>query len=210
MIALFTIFITSLFVAFSGAVMPGPLLTVTISESTKQGAKAGPMLIFGHGILELLLLGALFLGLGPILEHELFFMISAFVGGGIMFWMAWGMFRSLPTLTVQSKADESKDSGNLLLTGALMSLANPYWIIWWATIGLGYVIHAKKFGMWGIAFFFVGHILGDLIWYWGISYGVSKGKKLFSDKVYRILIAACGAFLVLFAVYLLVTAVGRL
>ncbi|HKK80772.1 MAG TPA: LysE family transporter [Prolixibacteraceae bacterium] len=210
MIALLTIFITSLFVAFSGAVMPGPLLTVTISESTKQGVKAGPLLIFGHGILELILLVALFLGLGQILEHELFFLGSAFVGGAIMFWMAWGMFRSLPTLSVQTAAGDRGKSGNLLLTGALMSLANPYWIIWWATIGLGYVIHAKKFGMWGIAFFFVGHILGDLIWYWGISYGVSKGKKLFSDRVYRILIGTCGAFLVLFAVYLLTTAVGRL
>jgi threonine/homoserine/homoserine lactone efflux protein len=209
MILLLTIFITSLFVAFSGAVMPGPLLTVTISESAKRGAVAGPMLILGHGILELLLLAALFLGLGPVLEHELFFLITAFVGGVIMFWMAWGMFRSLPTLTVNSPGENVRVKASLPLTGALMSLANPYWIIWWATIGMGYVIYAKQFGAWGIAFFFTGHILGDLIWYWAISFAVSKGKTLFTDKVYRILIGVCGAFLVMFAVYLIVSAVGK-
>ena len=210
MIALLTIFMTSLFVAFSGALMPGPLLTVTITESTKRGASAGPMLILGHGVLELLLLAGLFLGLGPILEHELFFMIVAFVGGGIMLWMAWSMFRSIPSLTVTSTDENIKAKSNLPLTGALMSLANPYWIIWWATIGLGYVVYARQFGVWGVVFFFMGHILGDLIWYWLISLGVSKGKNLFSDKVYRILIAVCGTFLVMFALYLVVSAVGKI
>lgn len=210
MIVLLTIFVTSLFVAFSGAVMPGPLLTINISESAKRGASVGPMLILGHGILELILLAALFLGLGPVLEHEMFFLIAAFVGGIIMFWMAWGMFRSLPTLTVNSSNENVKAKSNLPLTGALMSLANPYWIIWWATIGLGYMVYAKQFGWWGIVFFFTGHILGDLIWYWAISFGVSKGKNLFSDRVYRGLIGVCAVFLVLFAVYLIISAFGKI
>jgi len=207
MIAFLTIFFTSLVIAFSGAMMPGPLLTITISESTRRGAMAGPLLISGHAVLELLLVVALLLGLGPILEHSLFFMASAFIGGAIMFWMAWGMFRSLPTLSVQSQASTGK-SNNLFLSGAIMSLANPYWIIWWATIGIAYIVHAQKFGLWGVALFFAGHITGDLIWYWAISVAVAKGKKLFTDKIYRTLIGICGAFLVGFAVYLVLSALG--
>lgn len=210
MITLLTIFITSLFVAFSGALMPGPLLTVTISESARRGAVAGPLLIMGHGILELILLAALFLGLGPILEHRMFFLISAFAGGAIMFWMAWGMFRSLPSLSVHTTRANVSAKSNLPLTGALMSLANPYWIIWWATIGLGYVVYARQFGLWGVVFFFVGHIAGDFIWYWAISFAVSKGKTLFTDKVYRILIGICGGFLVLFAIYLIFSAFAKM
>ncbi|HOO85472.1 MAG TPA: LysE family transporter [Prolixibacteraceae bacterium] len=205
MLALIAVFFTSLVVAFSGAMMPGPLLTVTVSESTRKGVFAGPLLISGHAVLELLLVLALLFGLGPILEHSLFFIISAFVGGAIMFWMAWGMFKSLPTLSVKTN-EVSKQKRNLPLTGALMSLANPYWIIWWATIGIAYIVHAQKLGLWGVAFFFVGHIMGDLIWYSAISFAIGKGKKLFTDKVYRILIAVCGAFLVGFAGYLVVSA----
>jgi threonine/homoserine/homoserine lactone efflux protein len=196
-------------IAFSGAMMPGPLLTVTISESTRRGAKAGPMLITGHVMLELLLLFALLFGLAPVFKHSLFFIVSAFAGGAIMLWMAWGMFKSLPTLSVSVNSTSSKGK-NLFVSGALMSLANPYWIIWWATIGIGYIVYSQQFGSVGILLFFLGHIAGDYIWYTAISTAVSKGKKLFTDKIYRILIAICGAFLVVFALYLVIVAIGRL
>lgn len=209
MLVYLSIFFTSMLIAFSGAMMPGPLLTVTISESTRRGAKAGPMLITGHVMLELLLLFALLFGLAPVFKHSLFFIVSAFAGGAIMLWMAWGMFKSLPTLSVSVNSTSSKGK-NLFVSGALMSLANPYWIIWWATIGIGYIVYSQQFGSVGILLFFLGHIAGDYIWYTAISTAVSKGKKLFTDKIYRILIAICGAFLVVFALYLVIVAIGRL
>ncbi len=43
--------------------MPGPLLTATISESSQRGFIAGPLLITGHAILELVLVIAFLLGL---------------------------------------------------------------------------------------------------------------------------------------------------
>ena len=59
MLSIFTIFFTSFVIALSGALMPGPLLTVTISESARRGFVAGPLLIAGHGLLELALVVAL-------------------------------------------------------------------------------------------------------------------------------------------------------
>jgi threonine/homoserine/homoserine lactone efflux protein len=208
MLALITIFFTSLLIAFSGAMMPGPLLTITISESAERGAIAGPLLITGHAILEMFLVVALLLGLGPVLKHPVFFMLAAFVGGAIMFWMAWGMFKSLPSLSLEAASVDVSKKKNLLFSGALMSLANPYWIIWWATIGIGYIIHSQKFGIWGIVFFFLGHIAGDYIWYTAISVAVSKGKSVFTNKVYRIIIGVCGAFLVGFAIFLVLSALS--
>jgi threonine/homoserine/homoserine lactone efflux protein len=209
MTSLITVFFTSLVVAFSGAMMPGPLLTITISESTRRGPIAGPLLIAGHSVLELLLLIGLLFGLGPLLKNQTFFIAIAFVGGLIMLWMAWGMFRSLPTLTVLNESVVSKKN-NLLLTGAMMSLVNPYWIIWWATIGIGYIVLSQKLGFIGIALFYLGHITGDMIWYVTISMAVGKGKKLFTDRVYRGLIAVCGTFLVGFALYLVISGISKL
>jgi threonine/homoserine/homoserine lactone efflux protein len=209
MTSLIAVFFTSLVVAFSGAMMPGPLLTITISESTQRGAVAGPLLIAGHAVLELLLLIALLFGLGPLLKNETFFIFIAFIGGLIMLWMAFGMFKSLPALTVSQESVASKKN-NLLVTGAMMSLANPYWIIWWATIGIGYIVLSQKLGFWGIALFFIGHITGDMIWYFAISIAVGKGKKLFTDRVYRGLIAICGAFLVGFSFYLVFSGITKL
>ncbi len=202
MLALLTIFITSFFIAFSGAMMPGPLMTMTIGESARSGPWVGPKMIAGHAVLEIALLLALFFGLAPLFKNEIFFVGVAMVGGLIMIWMAQSMFRSLPTLEIKAETTSGKTI-NLYLAGILMSLANPYWIIWWATIGLGYVLVSKELGFAGIAFFFVGHILGDLVWYSAISIAIGKGRKFFSNKFYRILVGVCAAFLAMFAVWLI-------
>lgn len=209
MLALLTIFTTSFFIAFSGAMMPGPFMTMTIGESAKSGPWVGPKMIAGHAVLEIALLFALFYGLAPLFKHENFFIGVAIIGGLIMIWMAQSMFRSLPTLEIKAQITSGKTI-NLYMAGILMSLANPYWIIWWATIGLGYVLVSKELGFAGIAFFFVGHILGDLVWYSAISIAVGKGRKFFSNKVYRILVGTCAAFLALFAVWLIWDGVGKL
>ncbi len=47
--------VSSFVVALSGALMPGPLLTVTVGEATRRGFWAGPLIILGHGLLELTL-----------------------------------------------------------------------------------------------------------------------------------------------------------
>jgi len=202
MLAFLAIFATSFVIAFSGAMMPGPFMTMTIGESARSGPWVGPKMIVGHAILEIILLFALFFGLAPLFEKELFFIIIALVGGAIMIWMAQSMFRSLPKLEINTSA-KSENQMNLYLAGILMSLANPYWIIWWATIGLGYVLHSQKLGIMGIVFFFIGHILGDLVWYSAISFAVGKGRKFFGNKTYRILVGTCGAFLAIFAVWLI-------
>ena len=80
--------------------MPGPLLTATISESSQRGFVAGPLLIVGHGILEMMLLAALVLGLAPFLRRNDVFAVVAIAGGVILLWMAAAMFRALPTLTL--------------------------------------------------------------------------------------------------------------
>lgn len=92
------IFFTSFGIAFSGALMPGPLLSATISESIRRGPSTGPLFILGHGILELILITALFLGLAPILVQEEVFIVIALTGGGFMIFMAVGMLKGIPGL----------------------------------------------------------------------------------------------------------------
>ena len=208
MLALLTIFASSFVIALSGAMMPGPLLTATIGESSRRGFMAGPLMIIGHGILELALVIALLLGLAPFLNQDRVFAGIALSGAGILIWMAVGMFRSLPSLSLSFEASQQQ-RGHLVLSGVLMSIANPYWTIWWATIGLGYILHCMRFGAWGIFFFFAGHILADLAWYALISGAVSKGRRFLNDRLYRGVIGVCAGFLVVFAGYFVYSGVNR-
>jgi threonine/homoserine/homoserine lactone efflux protein len=197
---LVTIFFSSFVIALSGALMPGPLLTATIGESAQRGFKVGPLLVLGHGILELVLLLALLFGLAPLLQRQDVFVVIATAGGAILLWMALGMFRTLPGLSLSSNT-ETAGGNPLIISGALLSIANPYWILWWATIGFGYILYCQKFGVWGISIFFIGHILADLVWYSAVSMAVGKGRHFLSDRLYRGVIGACAAFLVVFACY---------
>lgn len=208
-LSLIAILSSSFLIALSGALMPGPLLTVTVSESTQRGAIAGPLMIMGHGILELVLVLALLSGLAPFLKRDDVFIAIALAGGCILFWMAISMFRSLPALRLDFSAEKPRPK-NLVMAGILMSLANPYWTIWWATIGLGYILHSMKFGVAGVIAFFIGHILADLAWYAFISFSVAKGRTFFSDKIYRRLIAVCAFFLVIFAGYFFYSGIEKL
>jgi len=196
--ALVTIFFTSFLIALSGALMPGPLLTVTISESSRRGYMTGPLLIAGHGLLELALVVALLLGLAPFLQRREVFIVTAVGGSAVLLWMALAMFRALPSLSLKRDVQASNNR-NLVVTGALLSIANPYWTIWWVSIGLSYIMHSLQFGVWGLFSFFSGHILADLLWYSLISATLWKGKALLNDRIYRGLIGACAAFLVIFA-----------
>jgi len=208
-LSLIAIFSSSFVIALSGALMPGPLLTVTVSESTQRGAVAGPLMILGHGVLELALVLALLSGLAPFLKRDDVFVAIALAGGCILFWMAISMFRSLPALHLDFNGEEQKPK-NLIMAGILMSLANPYWTIWWATIGLGYILHSMKFGIAGVIAFFIGHILADLAWYAFISFSVARGRAFFNDKIYRRLIGGCAVFLVIFAGYFFYSGIGKL
>ncbi|MFW6209553.1 MAG: LysE family transporter [Spirochaetota bacterium] len=226
MLTLPSLFISSFLIALSGAMMPGPLLTATISESVKRGPVAGPLIMSGHLLLEGALVLALIAGVAPLLQKDLFFILVSFGGALILAWMAFGMFRSLPTLRIDwgsasgQTADRQNPSGSstgptgpagpekksaasarALRTGVLLSIANPYWVVWWATIGLGLVARAQKVGLLGILIFFLGHQAADFAWYSIVSTAVGKGRRFFSDRIYRGIIAVSALVLIGFALY---------
>lgn len=191
--------------ALSGVLMPGPLLTIAISESLKRGFVTGPLLILGHGLLELALIVAIVNGLGTLLKKDPVIGTVALVGGMILFWMGWRMMRQAKRFHFSLKELPVSGTQNLhpILSGILVSLSNPYWILWWATIGLGYMMTAMDYGLMGLVVFFVGHISADLLWFSLVSYGVTTGRKVFSDKLYQRIIGGCGFFLILFGAWFL-------
>ncbi|MGE5404165.1 MAG: LysE family transporter [Candidatus Saccharibacteria bacterium] len=209
------LFNISFIMALSGALMPGPLLTVTIGESAKRGFIAGPLLMLGHAILELVLVIALSAGLVSYLSINLVSQIIAVLGGVFLLYMGYGMIKDSLTGGVKldlshpqdgdnNEASNSSDKGwGLAASGALVSLSNPYWTIWWLTAGLSNITMALKGGMGGVAAFYTGHISADVVWYCLIAGAVAGGRRFISDKIYRGIIVVCGLFLLGLGAYFL-------
>jgi len=134
------VFLTSFIIGFSGAIMPGPMLGVTIEGSLKKGWITGPLVVVGHAILELVLILLLVFGAKEFFSKPLIAGLIGLIGGAFLAWMGIGMIRSGVYKTVSlEKSQEAKDKGrtrNPILAGALVSVTNPYWILWWSSTGI--------------------------------------------------------------------------
>ena len=206
---------TSFALALSGALMPGPLLTVTIAEAARKGTKAGPLVITGHAILELCLVITIINGLGQYLKAPPVIGTVSLMGGLILLAMGVDMVRKASAMSLHqndtaSFCGQGASSGYTVILGAVGSLVNPYWILWWVTIGLGYMATAGHYGLPGLTAFFTGHITADYAWYIMVAFGIDRGKNIISDKGYRIMIRGCGIFLVCFGFWFLNTAYHHL
>ncbi len=224
---LLAIFTTAFMVGLSGAMTPGPLVTVTIGESARRGFIAGPLLTLGHAILELCLVVALAAGLSVFLTRAGVAQAIAVLGGAFLIYMGYGIARDVcagkMSLDMERAVAENAGPGggepgkveagaiiaaagggtrlHPVVAGILFSLSNPFWYLWWATIGLGYITISLRSGYAGLASFFTGHILADLVWYSLVAAAVAGGRKFLSDSVYRGILVVCGVFLVVLGGY---------
>jgi threonine/homoserine/homoserine lactone efflux protein len=216
-----TIFATSFLVAFSGAMMPGPLLAVTVKESIKKGFWAGPVIIAGHALLELVLVVMLLLGAAALLSGENVSTAIGLVGGIALLFLGGNMARDIfikkhtmfldKNLKDNARERESfKEWLQPAGAGIIYSLANPYWSIWWATVGLLYITQAIQSTYWGVTYFFTGHILADLAWYSLISAMIAGGRNFISRKLYNGILLLCGIFIVLLGAYFIQGAIENI
>ncbi len=207
------LFITSFVVGFTGAMAPGPLLTVTITETARSGFRAGPLLIAGHVLLELFLVLALSVGLAAFLLRAEVTVVIAVIGGIFLLWMGYAISRDAlqgkASLSVQKSAGEpwpaykegASSNWRLIGLGVLTSISNPYFTLWWATVGLGYMTFSLQQGYLGLAAFFTGHILADFTWYALVSAMVVGSGRFLKPWMFRVVLTACGVFLLALGVY---------
>lgn len=206
------IFLFSFLVALTGALTPGPLLTFTIYKSLKQkkGYLAGIFIILGHATVEFILILVLLAGASLLFQNVLFLTLIGIIGG--VFLIIFGILvvrdsiKVDPTLEFNLKDNNLKGyKGNSFIGGIIVSLSNPYWTFWWAVIGLGFLVNFNiTFATpIGLLLFFVGHELGDIVWYLPISTFVYFGGKSLNPKIYKYVLLVCAVFMIFFGIYLI-------
>jgi threonine/homoserine/homoserine lactone efflux protein len=207
-------------VALTGAMSPGPLLTYTIIKSvqtSKRGYLMGLWIIIGHAILELGIIILLLLGFSFILKNIIVIRIVGIVGGLILVFFGLSIVRDVyfgnisvdflnsPDMQNHEAASSiSRGLENPVIGGIVVSMSNPYWWVWWATIGLAFMIQFDiSFRQWPkLVAFFLGHEAGDLIWYLIVSTLSFFGLRHLNKKAYYGILVFCAIFMIIFGIYL--------
>jgi threonine/homoserine/homoserine lactone efflux protein len=207
MLELILFILTSFAVGLSGALVPGPMLTVTVSDSVEKGFLTGPLVVLGHFIVEIILIVFILAGFSWLVGSTEVAIIIGTLGGIMLIYMGYTTSKSKVDLSDISDTDEPSSKYESILKGIVTSVSNPYFFIWWATIGLAFLFKGVEIaGLVGLVGFIIGHWSADLGWFSTVSFFSSKGSDIMSEKQYKLMMKICGLFLIVLGAYFLITA----
>lgn len=198
-------FILGFLIGLSGALAPGPTLIATINASLKQGWSAGPRVTLGHVMVEVVMVGLIIAGLS-LLIGDYTWLIAGIGGCALVIFGILTILESRHARIDITRNNERTDSP--FLAGAITSISNPYFWIWWFTVGSTLLIGAFAGGIPIVLAFILGHWAADLGWFTLVSVSIHKGRFILKEQQYRMILAVCGVFLVCFGGYYLFT-VGK-
>ena len=193
-------------ISASGVMSPGPLFAANITHGLKNGTKAGIKIAIGHSLVEFPLV--ILLGIG-ILSMEVFpefRTIISILGAITLFVFA---FLQIKTILNKNKKISTKLKQGPIITGILLSGLNPFFIIWWLTIGLKLISDAMAIWAFaGILIVFVLHIWMDFVWLGATAFLISKSKRIISNTNYKIIVLALSAILIYFGITFLIDVIS--
>jgi len=184
-------------ISLSGALQPGPVTAAAITMGSRNRF-AGTLMALGHGIIEFPLMVLLIFGVGRFLTLPAVSIAIGLAGGTFLIFMGAGMFKDL------NQADDLELSitrKGPLVAGIVLSGGNPYFLIWWATVGLTLVTTARGFGVWAFVLFALAHWSCDLVWLTILSWGSFKGASVLSPRRRRAVLVFCAVALLGFGLY---------
>ncbi len=193
-------------VSLTGVMMPGPVTAAAIMMGSRNRF-AGALMAIGHGIIEFPLMILIVLGMDVILESARIKIAIGFTGGAFLLFMAIQMVRSLRS--VENQQVKVTRSGPIV-TGIILSGGSPFFLFWWASVGLNLAITASGIGIWAFAMFAIVHWLCDLIWLSLLSWASFKGSVLLGPRNQRIVLLICSLALFGFGLFFIYNAATTL
>ena len=185
-------------ISASGVMAPGPLFAANVSYGLKQGVRSGINMAIGHTIVELPLVILLGIGAFSLESFPEFRTIVSVFGAITLFVFA---IIQLKTIFTKKEFGTSNQKQSPMIAGILLSALNPFFIIWWLTIGFKLISDAMMIWAFsGILIMFALHIWMDFVWLGGVSFLASKSSRILSNRNYKILMIGLSLSLVYFGI----------
>lgn len=198
-----TYLITVVLVTASGALAPGPLFFANLLEGARAGARAGFAASIGHTVVELPLVLLIGLGIASFVNTNIFALVVGVVGGVAL--LAFGIFQIGSALRMKEQLTEENAkaaSGKTgFVIGVVLTGLNPFFIVWWLTIGIGLIYEAIRFAaLVGVAVMYVAHVWMDYAFLTFTAHLSAKGRTILGTTLYKGLMIALGLFLLFYGI----------
>ena len=185
-------------ISVSGVMAPGPLFATNIVYGLKEGSKAGIKIAVGHTIVELPLVVILGIGVFSLELFPEFRIIISVLGAITLFIFAAIQIRKI---FGEKEFNVSDQKHGPIIAGIGLTALNPFFLIWWLTIGLKLISDAMM--VWafvGILVVFVFHIWMDFAWLGITAFLASKSLKILSNRNYKLLMVGLSLMLIYFGI----------
>ena len=178
-------------VSVSGVFSPGPLLFANLALSKYGGFWSGIKIAVGHTIIELpviILLSLPFVVLSPINLTFSTTKIITFIAGAFM--IVFGILYVVRTIRTWGSPNSPINTSrieNPYLAGIMFTSLNPFFIVWWTTVGVKLISDSISLlgHPAGIAFLFFAHIWMDYAWLGLSSYLAYRGFNIIRSEYHK-------------------------
>jgi len=198
-----------IFVTASGALAPGPLFFATISHGSRSGARTGLVFSLAHMIVEFSLIMLFAIGLLTVANEPLVKQVIGLSGGTALLLFGGLQLNNAIKHHQGDQSPQQSKTSHLFLIGLLFTGLNPYFIIWWLTVGAQLILLSLEFAsFYGVIFMYVCHVWMDFVWLIGIAYLSKKGRNIIGMSWYLPLLGVFGIILIYFGVRFILDAIG--
>lgn len=205
-----SLFITVVLISSSGALAPGPLFFANVSLGLDHGAKSGLYFSIGHSIVEFPLILLLSYGLLSALNAVYIKTFIGLAGGVTLIFFGLLQLRSSYKFRSATLNNEYKKRrlSNPLLIGVLLTGLNPFFIIWWLTVGAQLIyLSLALASLLGVLIVFLFHVWIDYAWLITTAYLARKGKMIINSKIYRVILFFFGIVLIYFGIHFILSSI---
>jgi len=178
------------------------MFSVTLAKSYRS-QWAGTQISLGHAVIEVPLILLIYFGFAQFFQNIIVQLVLSILGGGMIIWLGISMFRARTAVVHQGKDLPY----NAFSAGIITSVFNPFFLVWWATIGSMLIMRILEFGTAGLIIFVIVHWLCDLVWLSFISVVIYRTHSLWGRKLQEWLFIACSLLLVGFGLWFLISGI---
>jgi threonine/homoserine/homoserine lactone efflux protein len=190
----------------SAGLAPGPLMTLIITQTLRHNIKEGVLAALAPLLTDVPII---------LLTYVVLQRLSAFdpmilggigaVGAAYVLYLSWETIRTGPVHVA-----DAPDQARSLMKGALVNALNPHPYLFWATVGVPFMLKTRQespVAMWSFVILFYILLVGSKV---AIAVIVGRLRTFLEGRWYRYVMRTLGVLLAVFALFLLWDALHRL